>query len=166
MANEHLQGNTYTIDKPTLDILRQNFAAYEKNVGDKSLVGYTRMTHLLNPETGGTLEYSNMKRILGVLQQNKKNNKQVYELNGGATLENWITNRLGVDRTNVATHKDAKAAAGLDNSHIATHHKDQTINPMTPSKPGELGKTIKSVYSENVLVTEEQFKFILKKLLK
>jgi hypothetical protein len=162
MANKHLQGKTYTIDKPTLDTLRQNFANYEKNVGDKSLVGYTRMKHLLDT---GKLEYSNMKRILGVLEQNK-NNKQVYELNGGATLEKWIGSRLGVDRTNVATHKDAKAAAGLDNSHIATHHKDQTINPMTPSKPGELGKTIKSVYSENVLVTEEQFKFILKKLLK
>ena len=165
MANEHLQVKTYTIDKPILDILRQNFAAYEKNVGDKSLVGYTRMTHLLNPNTGGTLEYSNMKRILGVLQQNK-NNKQVYELNGGATLEKWIGSRLGVDRTNVATHKDAKAKAGLDNSHIKTHYKDQTKNPTTPTKPGELGTTIKSVYSENVLVTEEQFKFILKKLLK
>ena len=157
MANQELQGNYYNLPKNVLDELKKKFDSYEKNNGDKSLEGYTRLKNLV--ETG-RLTYENLKNIKHILESNRENTV-IYELNGGNLLETWINETLKVARTTSELKKDLKDKAGIENAYKKTHYKNSAANPTNPTKPAEL-----SVYSESkikkIIVTEEQYRFIQK----
>ena len=102
MANQELQGKYYNLPKNVLDELKQKFDSYEKNNGDKSLEGYTRLKNLV--ETG-RLTYENLKNIKHILKKNRENTV-LYELNGGNVLETWIDETLKVARNTPKLKKD------------------------------------------------------------
>lgn len=162
MANQELQGNYYNLPKNVLDELKKKFDSYEKNNGDKSLEGYTRLKNLV--ETG-KLTYENLKNIKHILEKNKENTV-LYELNGGNVLETWINETLKVARTTSELKKDLKDKAGIENAYKKTHYKNSAANPTNPTKPATLSTSMKSVYSESkikkIIVTEEQYRFIIK----
>lgn len=159
MANQHLKNKTYKIPENLLKSLRDKLAAYENSGGDKSLAGYTRLKNLAN---SGTITYSNMYFIKGVLEKNRGN--QVYELNGGKPFEDWLNGALKIDTTNVANHKKAKEMSGQENAYIKSHNKDSAANPTTLTKPGEIRTSIKDLYAESkktVMISEEHYKMLL-----
>jgi hypothetical protein len=163
MANQELQGNYYNLSQNVLDGLKEKLDSYEKNNGDKSLEGYTRLKNLVN---AGKLSYENMKNIKGILQK-YSGNKVLYELNGGSILKTWIDETLKVARTTEYNIKDLKSKAGDENAFKETHYKDSTVNSTVTTKPAKLSASMKSVYSESrkikkIIVTEEQFRFLQK----
>lgn len=162
MANQELQGKYYNLPKNVLDELKQKFDSYEKNNGDKSLEGYTRLKNLV--ETG-RLTYENLKNIKHILKKNRENTV-LYELNGGNVLETWIDETLKVARNTSKLKKDLKDKAGFENAYKKTHFKNSAANPTNPTKVASLSTSIKSLYSENkvrkIIVTEEQFRIIEK----
>jgi len=163
MANQELQGNYYNLSQNVLDGLKEKLDSYEKNNGDKSLEGYTRLKNLVN---AGKLSYENMKNIKGILQKHS-GNKVLYELNGGSILETWINETLKVARTTSELKKDLKDKAGIENAYKKTHYKKNEENPTKPTEVAKLSTSMESVYNESkkikkIIVTEEQFRFIQK----
>jgi hypothetical protein len=62
---------------------------------------------------------------------------------GGDIFYNWINQTLQIDRSGLDVSKDAKLEAGVTNSHIKPHEKDDLRTMNRPSK--EHGKSIDDI---------------------
>lgn len=104
--NKDLYGKSYQIPENILTHLQK----YSNNETIKNLL------------SSGQISYSLIKKCIHRMENNEK------DLLGGDIFYNWLKQTLGSDRNSISLSKDIKADAGMENTHINPHSKDNVTN--------------------------------------
>jgi len=152
MPNKDLVDRMFKIPQGLYDELK---GIDEKYRGKEDIKGMQRLRNLLSDEK---LTYSEMKRLKNYFDTySGDKSDDEFKLNGGDRMLKWINNALKVARDAVKNVKNAKKEAGMSNTHIKSHEKDQSKNPTKVRMP-KLHKSTKAKDIYNNEVTYEQSK--------
>lgn len=136
--NKELYGKQYDIPPQTIQHLKK----YEANETVNNLL------------STGKASYSLLKKIKHRMENGEKDSL------GGDHMINWVNHTLNSDRGGINISKDAKKEAGVQNTHIAPHQKNNLNTMNRPSKSH-------SSFTSDIKITEnlKRINEIISKLL-
>jgi hypothetical protein len=146
MPNKALQNRSYTIPDKVINRISQMLK--KLTIANRQAKGLQRAQNMVNTRK---MTYIQMNKLKHYFETYKGDgNDDEFKLLGGTIGKKWITDsNLEKEKDSEAKIKDAQMNAGIENTHIKTHEKDNDNSDPTAGKGGMVDIT--SMKSKNIM---------------
>lgn len=153
MPNSNLQDKYFKVPDKVFNKINQALRTITTNDGQAK--GLKRAKDLISDRKVSYLQMKRLKNYFDTYQGDGSDNE--YKLIGGKITKFWVDKTLSSNRDSIEAQKDARMAAGEENTHIRTHTKDKdNANPTNPNS-GMVDIT-KGKISDKILRGDEIYK--------